>query len=853
VGARTLLLGALVGAAVALAGPGCTSPERSPQGAPAVEKGGAPKAADEPASQRAPGEVGAPTRPAPDVPAPRGEAASAAPQLNIPQLSAELDHPDTNVVYHAAFELLDAREEPRAIPELERRLQAAKLESQRTIVKAIGRYPRAGSARVAASASLVEKLLPLVSPFLGNSDPGLRKEAIEAIASLDAIDPTDENDPVAKYVADVLAKPRDQGPSIPERTANVLVTGRKPPKTAVRLLISAFERSPVADVKDAARRELYRLTGQSFRGADDMKTWFEKNQDKSQDQWYQERIERIEADVALAREVARTIWNRYQRTLADDPVRFWAELESALKSSEVPQIRIDAAKRLIETGKGEAYDLVMTAAREDKDVEVRRAVLVDAVAKSPPTDPAVRARVIDGLLPLTEASEKEVRFAAVIACGALKAEKAVEPLLKRISNPQRDADVAGAALAALTEIAPRAEGTVGSRLNDFLLREIERPPSDPLRDLKLVEQGAATLGVVPWPEGEPEAERAREILVRLLESTVPSPDGKAGLDPKTTPVPRFDARTRLVAVISLSALKRPSALKDLTTALSDADEFVAAEAARAIGAIAFQKGADPRERAKALAGLTALLDSPRAALRDAALEAVSEAFRADRQNLALLGEVTDRLVAAKDFARLVKVLKDLPPKAAPEATAATRTLHMDLRRRLAEALESMQPTPDPKAALEIWADLAKESPETFAERHAFALAALPSEKADEAFAELLRKQPAAAKVDEYWRARTALAKRFVDAALDGKSKDIDRPKARALLDRLLAEKAAAPSAQRAEIDELDRRLGKERSTGAADMSTRSSAGAATGAPPTGTAPTGSTTVPGGLKQPVRTP
>jgi HEAT repeat protein len=818
---------------------GAKPPQQKPAQRP-VGAGGAARPSDSPPPAPANGGGASPA----------GAPAETDSGRNIPQLAADLDHRDQRIAFHAAIELLDARDDSRAIEAIRARLTLGRgpsgngetpkdpqrtIEQQRTIVDAIGRYPLSGSRRAAAGPALVKALIPLVAPFLGHPDQDLRKAAVEAFAALDALDAADEDDEVARYIASRLDAPKDLGPSVIERISAVRVTGRKPPKTSVRLLIAAYERSPIADVREAARGELYRITGQSFRAADEAKNWFEKNQEKSQDQWYQERIDRIVADLNSARENDRANWELYRKTLADDVARHMPFLENSVKASPNPLIRIEAAKRLVETGRAEAFDLVVQAAREDKDAEVRRAALVDSISKAPPTDPAVRAKIIDGILPLTDAAEKEVRFGAVSALGKLKAERAVDPLLKRLANPQRDADVATAVLQALTEIAPRADGLVGKSLDDFLEREVARPTADPLRDIRLIEQAAQTLGVLQWPETSTEVRRASELLVRILEAKLPPADPKTA-DPKAAPEPRFEARTRLVAVISIAALKHPSATDALARALADRDDLVASEAARALGAIALRRGIAAADRATAQAALVGVFDGTRPAQKDAALDAVREATKADpTAELPLFRDIKDKLLPAKDFGRVVKLLKELPPRLPAEAPASARAVHVELRKALAESYDSLQPTPDPKAALEIWEQLAKDDPDAFAESFADQLAKLPSERADDLYADLLRRPGVdEAKRKLLWGKRVELARKFVGLALDGRSKEIDRAKARALLEKVLGVDPASgvmPADVKQELGQLRKSLGSD--------------------PAGGPEPRSGGTVPAGAKQPGR--
>jgi HEAT repeat protein len=771
-------------------------------------------------------------RPAPKPPPPLGTGRPTTTMARTPapdeeqnrrrlRLASELDDPDGRVIYHAALELLAMRDR-RAFQAVAERLRGTRLEQQRNIIDAIGRYPATvGAPNVPQS--LVKDLIPVLAPFLGHPEPELRKAAVDAFAALDALEPNDTaDDPVAQFIARILDAPRDKGPSVAERVSAVRVIARKPPTIAVPALITALDRITLADVRDAIRKELYRVTGRSFRSGADVRAWWEKNQDKTQDQWYQDRIERIEADATAAREAARREWKEKMAAIAGDPDRSYAALKDALLANEVPQIRTEAAKEILKTPRPEAYDVLVQALLAEQDVEVKRAILIDAVARQPPASAELRHRVAQKIVPLTNASEKDVRLAAVTALGELRSEVAVPALLERlVSKTPGDGEVQIAVLTALSRIGARAETpldgdrTVGGELNRFLAQELARPPNDPLRDLRMTEQVAGTIGGIKYSDSSPEADRAVKLLVQIVQST-------------DTQDPRGSARARQVAVISLAALRRPAALRALTTALDDKDEQVAAEAARAIGAIAGGRLASDRDRAATLTALAAVLDSPRPTLKDAALDAIGEVLRATPQSLPLYRSVAEKLLQSKDYGRVVKLLKDLPARAPAEAPPAARQTLATLRAWLAEAYENAQP-PDPKAALEIWRDLAQEDPERYSERYADELGALPSEKADEVYADLIRRRPADAL--HFWQARVALAKRFVD---------LDAQKARDLVDRMKHD-PTLPGGVKADVMALDALLEGARQTPRASGGRETVPTAARGAE--------ADTVPGGLRIP----
>ncbi|HVY63037.1 MAG TPA: HEAT repeat domain-containing protein, partial [Planctomycetota bacterium] len=256
--------------------------------------------------------------------------------------------------------------------------------------------------------------------------------------------------------------------------------------------------------------------------------------------------------------------------------------------------------------------------------------------------------------------------------------------------------------------------------------------------------------------------------------------------------PRAAARARQVGIYALGQIRRPGALKALIPALDDKDDAIAAEAARAIGEILKGRLATEKERTAALEKLERVFEGTRAPVKDAALDAVRDVLKAgDAPDLQLFTDAAGRLMQAKDYDRAVRLLKDLPERLPADAAPAQRDQLMTLRDWLANAYESKQP-PDPNEALRIWSSLAKDNPEKYSERYADELAAIPSEKADEVYSDLVKRRPTEAL--RFYQARIALVRKLLTPAASASPEAAaqDRRKAVEICERLRVDDATTP-------------------------------------------------------------
>jgi HEAT repeat protein len=726
----------------------------------------------------------------PQPPAPRPPAADPDEERAIGRYLTDLDSEKPNRIYAAAQNLLNLKQWKRTLGELRARLDGTRVAQQEQILQAIADLPETALGPIPRE--MVGELVPLVANFLGSPEATLRSASVMALVALDAAQPDDASgqDPAFKLVRGIIDQPKDQGATVAERISAVRVISRKSPLKAVEILKKTFAQAGIIpDVREAIREELKRITGESFRNAAQLEEWYRNNRDKPQDQWWVLRLQQVEREANSARDSARALWRRYMTEIAANaanPQRLASELKDSLATSEVPEIRMDAARELLKTTDPLAYDAVLSALKKDENIDVRASHL-RALGEKPPQTADQRAAVVKQILDKVDADEKEIRLAAVNALGELRNDAAIPALLNRLQNPNRDADVARAVLAAIRKIGAKAEArvqvqgrwsTVGKELNDFLQIELERPSNSPQRDARLVEEAATTLGTLQFAPGAAETARAVNLLGKALEWNDPS-------DPRTTTVVRTNA------IFSLGQLERAEALTSLAVTLDDKEETVAAEAARAMGRIAGGKTATDKDRAAALRRLVEVFDGTRNAVKDAAVDAIREILKDAPASFERYAEVTDRLNQTKDSPRIVRLLSGLPKSLPPDAPVPSRKALVELRRALAEAYEPS----DPKAALEIWADLAKDDFARFGERYADALAASGNEKADEQYKLLIKALPGDAQ--RFW------AKRLTLIEIVAKT---NKRAARDLLDNLRTE-PGRPPAMTSTLDTLEPRVG----------------------------------------------
>ncbi len=812
--------------------PAATPPRKTDPRAPAT--GGA-KTAGAPAPGRAGGGAARPQQGARPGGGPAGQPkAPDAAGFDIGKLNRKLDSSNLDEVLFAAIEIVKKSFDNRTnLAGIAERLRdpngSVGVDHLDKILNAItlvmSDYAAQGEKPGAVPKVIVTDLVDLCAPFLGHAEPKLRDRAVQAFAALDAIDPVDAQDHVALYVGRILdAPPFTPAPALPVRISAIRIAGRKkPPQQAISVLATAFERALRSEIKEAVRRELRRVTGQSFADARAFRAWWDRNRDKSQDDWYGERLERAERETAAAREAARALWKQNMALIASSPERQYAEMVEALLNNKVPEIRIDAAREIVKVGRPEAYRKLVDAIMKESDPEVRRAMLIDALAQSPPGDAALREELGERITPLADADEKDVRLAAVIALGKLRAEGAIPHLLKRLQNKTRDGEIAAATLAAISEIGGKANGTLGRALNDFLQQEIARAAGDPLRDLAILEAAAATIRQLQFGDRDPEGDRAARLVAQLLSVKDEADKNRS-------------ARVRQSAAITLGSLKRPKeSFIHLFIAMRDADGQVAADAARALGQIAGGKLATEQTRREALPVLQRALDDPRPDVKTAALDGIRETLKElplAPLSVKTLRDVAEKLALTKDYALAIKLLKVLPPRLSPEEQPPVRQDYFELRRKLAEAYELDKP-PLLEDAQTIWAELDREDRKAHGEKYAQALAALGNEKADEVYSDLIRRVDPAG-LGRYWRARLDLGQKL--AASENSN---DRLKARDLVQRMNAENSTLPPALQPELRKLFDKLNLEAERGEDRAPRPAPPGGSRPPPPSGTTLPGS--------------
>jgi len=427
-----------------------------------------------------------------------------------------------------------------------------------------------------------------------------------------------------------------------------------------------------------------------------------------------------------------------------------AVLRESLLASETPQIRSEAARRLVDLAGPEAMEAVIQAVQQEKDIEVLRAVL-EAIASRPPEDRELRVRVARAVLPKVGDLERDVRLGAVNALGALKFEEAVPALLERLRVKDGDPDVVVAALEALPRIQAKNDPTVLAEINALLARELGRDPKDPLRDARILQGSANAIGLLArrGAQADPSlTEKSIELLKPLLAYDDPANAQAA-------------AKTRQLAAIALGGLGLPVALRPLLQALEDKDEGVASYAAAAAGDVASAPEATASDRELALKALVRAFDGGRSAVKEAATDAIGDILKADVGNLTMLADFAQKLHQSGDFARLARLLAKVLPEKPPERPPQ-EAIYVTLRRYFAEALEGSKP-PDLRAANEHWAWLAGRDPQ-WLEPYARSLASLGKyEEADKALADALAKTPPPADPSALWHSRLALVGKLVEA------------------------------------------------------------------------------------------
>lgn len=624
------------------------------------------------------------------------------------RLIQDLDNPDSNRAYFAVVALLtDWVRDPAeraGLAAIAARLQASRPEQQRTLVKALSQFTMLPGPTEEERHRAARELVPLLAPFLGHADKDLRKEAIDALASIDAQwsdeHGADEIEPLIKRNLDVTRSPP---PTPVEMQSAIRLVGRKPTRIAVPRLIDAVERFPKSiEVKAAAFEELHAVTGQDFRrNAQAAKDWWERNRDRRPDDWYRERIAKTEEETLRARKAARDYWAVFVKSLANDPSLLSVLRESlSAEKTEIPQIRADAARLLAENGSIEAFNALVEAVQTEKDLDVVRQILdqIAYMARTPPEEPVeARLRATRAVIPRAQEIEKDVRIAAINALAYLGCDECVPLLIDRLQAKDRDVDVVIAVLQALSRIGARTQPGIVTEINRFLQREWTREPRDPLRDPRLFKECANALGNIAErreiPAAAPESRVAREHLAQLLEY-----DTAGGA---------VAASTRQFAAFALGKLGLRESLTPLFRRLDDKvepDEGVAQYAAKAIGEIA-SGDLPPGDRDKAIAALILAFKSrAEPEVKEAAFEAVRTILKAEPVSLAAISYLADQLAQANDHARVARLLKSSLPEKAP---LGAEQLYSVLREKLANALAL---TGKYDEADRLYADILKSAP-----------------------------------------------------------------------------------------------------------------------------------------------
>jgi hypothetical protein len=650
-------------------------------------------------------------------PAPHPEMGDPTDARRTARLVAELDNADSNRAYFAAVTLLSEWAHAPAgragFQAIVSRLQpqgAARLDQQRTIIKAIGQFAAVPGPSDAEKLEAARSLVPLLAPFLGNADKDLRAATVDALAALDALQGDEQGpDEVDALITATLDPAKNPPPTVLDIQSALRLIGRKPAQYAIPRLIDAIDRfSKRLDVKAVAFEELHSVTGQDFRrNLEKAKEWWARNRDRRPDEWYRERIAKTEELARVRGAVARDCWLLWVNTLRNDQTAYFTALRDWLNPEKcvVPEIRADAARLLAETGTIDAFGTLVDALQNEKDLDVVRQIIeqIRAMAEAAPEEPLeARVRAARAIIPRTSEIEKDVRTAAVSALAFLGVPEGIPPLVERLQSKDRDPDVAIAVLQALSRLGAKMQPRVVAEIDAFLKRELTRDAKDPLRDTRLLKESANALanmaGRKEIAPGSPEAKATQELLVQLLEFD----DGSGAAA----------ASTRQVAALALGKLGARESLEKLYRRLDDkveADDSVATYAARAIGDIASNE-VPPADRERAIAALRVAFDGRRESeARDAIFEALRTLLRTEPVNLALVNDVADKLALSNDAARVARLLKAVLPEKAP---AGAETLYATLREKYANALgqtgkfdeadriyaELLKGTPPPSAA-----------------------------------------------------------------------------------------------------------------------------------------------------------
>jgi HEAT repeat protein len=627
------------------------------------------------------------------------------------RLVRDLDSQDPNTSYYAVVALLtDWAKDPSdrvGFGAIASRLQQGRTDQVRTIVKGVGHFVSLPGPTDAERHRAAKDLVPLLTPFLGNADKDVRKEAIDALAAIDSQWGDEHVDEIGALIARLLDTKREPPPTPIEMQSAIRLIGRKPAKLAIPQLIDAMERYPKPlDVRAAAVEELHAVTGQDFRGnIYAAKDWWERNRDRRPDDWYRERIAKEEDEITRARKAARDYWALYLKAVGGDASSSVVQgvLRDSLsyEKSEIPQIRADAARQLADTGTPEAFAALADALQTEKDSDVLRQILdqLALMARTAPDEPPeLQRRAARAAIPRVSDIALDVRIAAINALAYLRTDDGVPVLLDRLHAPDRDPDVAAAVIQALSRIGARSQPRIVTEINAFLRREWTRDARDPLREPRLFKECANALGNIAErkeiPPGTPDAKTSRELLTQLLEFT---DSGGA-----------VAASTRQFAAFALGKLGQRESLEPLFRHVdekAEPDESVAQYAAKAIGEIAGADGVERVDRDAAVAALRVAFDRRRDPdAREAAFESLRTIFRPDAASMLAIAELADKLAQARDYVRVARLLKgDLPEKAPPGMEA----LYTNLRERLADALAL---TGKYDEADKLYADMLKAAP-----------------------------------------------------------------------------------------------------------------------------------------------
>ncbi|GIW73246.1 MAG: hypothetical protein KatS3mg102_2788 [Planctomycetota bacterium] len=726
-----------------------------------------------------------------EAPAHEGTRAAGRTDARLDKLVADLQASDQLVVYYAAVELLRARATgsapPAVLAQLKLRLDGGSPEQRRTIINAIGRFVEVPDTPV--SPQLVAELLPLLRPFLGHPEAEVRREAVQAVAALDRAVPEGSG---LDVVGELLEQLLGRSAQLAEVLSAVRIIGRKPPKQAVPRLLDVLDRYSDrrhAEVQAAVYEELYQATGHRFRNRRDWRRWWEENKQRRPEDWYRERLLKAEQEAARARGAALKWWQQFLETVTDRD-RQLAVLGESL-GEDIPEIRAEAARRLVRLNRPEGYERLFVRLEETAKAleqarerpvapeapEVLQAML-EALAGQPPEGEELRLRgatLARKLLALHP--DKEVRLRAVRLLGALQVSSSVGSLLELLRAQPLDVDMAEAALDALARVGGDGSPSAAEAVLALLEAERARPAEE--RQPRLVEAALKTLAALArrgqLPAETPVAASAVSLTARLLASD----NGQGGAGPKV----------RQLAAAALRELKDPTALPALVRALADPDDDVVRFIVDAVSAIAAAPRTSAERRQEALQALLQAYEGGRPVLRDSvvdAVRAVTAAVPQAMESMAVLAaRMREQAAEPADWARLVRLLRDLPeapPAGAPEAVWAR------LRALLAEAHLRARP-PDGRAAIKILEALAARGP-AFRERLAEALleAGTADElvRADRLFAELIAEggDPAV-----LWPKRLRVSRRLLDL---GASEP-----ARKLIDAQL--KASPPDSVREEL------------------------------------------------------